>query len=275
MRKRSPSAPRPMWLSTSSSAEDFPHRGMASPRDAQLRDRSRAPRAAPAARFGARPLRRRHLRQRGGFLFLRTRVLGIPIPWHRNFEEVNLRFYVRHRAPEGWRRGVVFVREIVPRQAIATLARRLYGEPYSAFPMSHRIEEGDAQLSCRYEWQRNGRREFVAATATGAPAAVAPGSLEEFITEHYWGYTARKAHCTQYQVEHPSGRFGARPRGSSKPMLPASTARNSSHRSPGRPPPPLSRTVRPSACGAAVPSPQARCRPINSRKTNCRIPPCR
>ncbi|MEP6975566.1 MAG: DUF2071 domain-containing protein [Spartobacteria bacterium] len=132
-----------------------------------------------------------------GFLFLRTRVLGLPIPWHRNFEEVNLRFYVRHRAPEGWRRGVVFVREIVPRQAIAVLARGLYGEPYSAFPMSHRIEEGAAQLSCRYEWQRNGRREFVAASASGAPTPVEPGSLEEFITEHYWGYTARGGRCTQ------------------------------------------------------------------------------
>ncbi len=33
-----------------------------------------------------------------GFLFLRTRVLGIPVPFHRNFEEVNLRFYVRRLA---------------------------------------------------------------------------------------------------------------------------------------------------------------------------------
>ena len=65
-----------------------------------------------------------------GFLFLHTRVMGVPIPFHRNFEEVNLRFYVRRSAPEGWRRGVTFVREIVPRRAIATLARVLYNEPY-------------------------------------------------------------------------------------------------------------------------------------------------
>ena len=137
-----------------------------------------------------------------GFLFLRTRVAGIAFPFHRNFEEVNLRFYVRHRAPEGWRRGVVFVREIVPRRAIATIARHLYGEPYLAFPMRHAIERGKDRLRCRYEWRRDGRREFIAAAATGEPQPIAPGSLEEFITEHYWGYTARGGRCTQYQVEH-------------------------------------------------------------------------
>ena len=32
------------------------------------------------------------------FLFLDTRIGGIPIPFHRNFEEVNLRFYVRRKS---------------------------------------------------------------------------------------------------------------------------------------------------------------------------------
>ncbi|MEO8439755.1 MAG: DUF2071 domain-containing protein [Spartobacteria bacterium] len=141
-----------------------------------------------------------------GFLFLRTRVFGIGFPFHRNFQEVNLRFYVRHRAAEGRRRGVVFVREIVPRRAIAFLARSFYGEPYSAFPMSHAVErEGDA-LSCRYAWRRKGREEFVSAEGRGAPDLVAPNSLEEFITEHYWGYNAHRGRCTQYQVEHPPWR---------------------------------------------------------------------
>jgi uncharacterized protein len=141
-----------------------------------------------------------------GFLFLRTRVLGIPFPFHRNFEEVNLRFYVRHRAAEGWRRGVVFVREIVPRRAIATLAQCLYGEPYSAFPMTHSITRRAEGLDCRYGWRRDGRDEFVAASADGKAQPIDAGSLEEFITEHYWGYTARGGSCTQYQVEHPPWR---------------------------------------------------------------------
>ncbi len=142
-----------------------------------------------------------------GFLFLDTRVCGIAFPLHRNFEEVNLRFYVRHRAAEGWRRGVVFVKEIVPRRAIATLARRLYGEPYECFPMSHEVGHEGATLHCRYEWRRQSRREFVAASAEDEAQPIVAGSLEEFITEHYWGYTARgRAGCTQYQVEHPRWR---------------------------------------------------------------------
>src|SRR6185503_10439864 len=63
-----------------------------------------------------------------GFLFLDTRVLGLAIPFHRDFEEVNLRFYVRRREAEAWRRGVVFIKEIVPRWAIATVARVAYNE---------------------------------------------------------------------------------------------------------------------------------------------------
>jgi uncharacterized protein len=71
-----------------------------------------------------------------GFRFLNTRVLGFPIPFHRSFDEVNLRFYVRREEC----RGVVFIREIVPRAAIALVARRVYGENYVSLPMRHQIE---------------------------------------------------------------------------------------------------------------------------------------
>jgi hypothetical protein len=75
-----------------------------------------------------------------GFLFLDTRLLGLPIPLHRDFEEVNLRFYVRRKSADTWRRGVVFIRELVPRRAIALIARTCYGENYIALPMKHDIE---------------------------------------------------------------------------------------------------------------------------------------
>src|SRR5579864_6306955 len=75
-----------------------------------------------------------------GFLFLNTRVYGMRIPWHRDFEEVNLRFYVRRKTSEGWRRAVVFIKELVPRQAIAMAARLLYGENYAGIPMNHQIQ---------------------------------------------------------------------------------------------------------------------------------------
>ena len=72
-----------------------------------------------------------------GFLFLDTRLLGLQIPLHRDFEEVNLRFCVRRKSADTWRRGVVFIRELVPRHAIALIARACYGENYLAVPMKH------------------------------------------------------------------------------------------------------------------------------------------
>jgi uncharacterized protein YqjF (DUF2071 family) len=142
-----------------------------------------------------------------GFMFLNTRVIGLPIPFHRHFEEVNLRFYVRRKTADEWRRGVVFVRELVPRRAIALIARTIYGEPYLALPMRHTLEQKENKVFAQYEWYRGRRWETVAMTATGQPQNAASGSHEEFITEHYWGYTARGNRCSEYRVEHPRWRL--------------------------------------------------------------------
>ena len=134
-----------------------------------------------------------------GFLFLRTRVKGIPIPFHRDFEEVNLRFYVRHKAGEEWRRGVVFIKEIVPRWAIAWVARTLYNENYVSLPMRHHVA-GD---EFRYSWSFNGKSNHLGVLRSGEPLPAEPGSEEEFITEHYWGYTAQAdGSSLEYRVEH-------------------------------------------------------------------------
>lgn len=138
-----------------------------------------------------------------GFLFLDTRVMGLPIPRHRDFEEVNLRFYVRRQSLDQWRRGVAFIRELVPRSAIALIARTFYGEPYSAVPMRHSLEHKDGRVSAEYQWRRGTRWETLGMTATGEPQASVQGSHEEFITEHYWGYTARRNGLSEYRVEHP------------------------------------------------------------------------
>ncbi len=140
-----------------------------------------------------------------GFQFLRTRIFGIAFPWHTDFEEVNLRFYVRRKSADGWRRGVVFVRELVPRWAIAFIARACYGEPYLALPMRHRIDFSGG-IRAEYGWRRAGRWESMYARGTGDPQPIAPGSAEEFITEHYWGYNAQKSGSSEYQVEHPHWR---------------------------------------------------------------------
>ena len=137
-----------------------------------------------------------------GFLFLDTRVLGISVPLHRDFEEVNLRFYVKRKAVEGWKRGVVFIRELVPRRAIATVARVFYGERYSALSMRHSIADNADGVSVSYEWRRGKKWESLSMSATGESMIVPADSHEEFITEHYWGYTAGKR-TSEYRVEHP------------------------------------------------------------------------
>ena len=138
-----------------------------------------------------------------GLFFRDTRLLGFPVPRHRDFEEVNLRFYVRRKSADTWRRGVVFIRELVPRYAIALIARACYGENYVALPMKHEIEHLDANLKVEYSWRRGRKWESLKMTATGEPQSIPAGSHAEFITEHYWGYTYLRNGRGEYRVEHP------------------------------------------------------------------------
>lgn len=141
-----------------------------------------------------------------GFRFLHTKILGIPFPFHRNFEEVNLRFYVCRQQRGETRRGAVFIREIVPRWAVATIARTLYNENYIALPMFHHIQANSGgELEVNYSWQSGTIRNRIGLTVSGESALPKSGSEEQFITEHYWGYTTQKdGACAEYQVTHPA-----------------------------------------------------------------------
>jgi uncharacterized protein YqjF (DUF2071 family) len=133
-------------------------------------------------------------------MFRNTRVAGVPVPFHINFEEVNLRFYVKREATGETRRGVVFIKEIVPRFAIATVARVLYGEPYQAWHMSHEISEQHVA----YEWSKGPSKSRLSVGRGKSLGVPDEGSHGEFIIEHYWGYTKRSASRTdEYKVEHP------------------------------------------------------------------------
>lgn len=135
-----------------------------------------------------------------GFMFLDTRVKEFLIPFHINFEEVNLRFYVRREADDEVRRGVVFVKEIVPRAAIAAVARIMYGEPYERWNMSNFRD--DAHV--RYSWERRGCENTVSVARGKSLGVPDTNSHGEFIIEHYWGYTKRGPKRTdEYKVEHP------------------------------------------------------------------------
>jgi uncharacterized protein len=142
-----------------------------------------------------------------GFRFLETKLFGFAaVPFHVNFDEVNLRFYVRWSRNGESRRGVVFIREVVPRVAVALVARIAYGERYSCHPMHHSIDLSPTGGSVRYGWQLDGGWCEIEAQAYGTPAPAAEGSLEQFITEHSWGYTARRDGSFEYQVAHVAWR---------------------------------------------------------------------
>ncbi len=156
-----------------------------------------------------------------GFEFAEVRVLRIPVPFHRHFEEINLRFYVRRRTADGWRRGVVFVRELVPLPTVALLARRVYGEPYKALPMERLLRRHpvtpaspdaatrEHATTVRYSWRHDNAWNRVEATVdtTQDPRLPEPGSEEEFLTDHTYGYGTRRGQTIEYVVEHPTWRY--------------------------------------------------------------------
>ncbi|HVS92484.1 MAG TPA: DUF2071 domain-containing protein [Mucilaginibacter sp.] len=140
-----------------------------------------------------------------GFQFLDTRVWNRRWPLHVNFEEVNLRFYVKHFDGREWKRGAVFVSEIVPKPLIVTIANTIYKEHYRAMPMRHSVDmlNGD-RTRYLYEWRFDGRWDGkLGGTVNNDLSPIAPGSQEEFIFEHYWGYNkVNKKTTYEYQVEH-------------------------------------------------------------------------
>ena len=147
-----------------------------------------------------------------GFLFLNTRVMGLAVPFHCDFEEINLRFYVRRKAENGWRRGVVFVKEIVPRTAIALTARWLYNENYVALPTGNVFvrspANGENIETVKYYWKFHDQTHSIELATRGEPSPFVEGSEEEFIVQHHWGYTSQKDGGTiEYQVEHPPWRI--------------------------------------------------------------------
>lgn len=139
-----------------------------------------------------------------GFLFNHTKVLGIQWPFHTHFEEVNLRLYVKYFDGKEWKRGVAFISEIVPKHLIAWIANLLYNEHYRAMPMKNDILITANELSVEYSWKYKRKWNRLQATATNTSFPLQPGTEEEFILEHYWGYNQLKSRCTiEYGVEHP------------------------------------------------------------------------
>lgn len=139
-----------------------------------------------------------------GFLFKNTRLLGFSIPFHANFEEVNLRFYVRYKDGDTWKRGVVFIKEIVPKFALSVVANTIYNENYETMPMTHSWTESEEDRTAEYRWRCKNEWQSLSVTANKNLSEILPGSEAEFITEHYWGYARySNTKTNEYEVRHP------------------------------------------------------------------------
>jgi len=140
-----------------------------------------------------------------GFMFLNTRVKGFKIFDHIDFEEVNLRFYNKYKTQNGeTRRGTTFIKEIVSKPAIAFIANTLYKEKYVTLPMGNTIKEIGNDLHIEYRWKFNKQMNLISCTAEKQLFPILENTLEDFITEHYWGYTKLSLKRTsEYAVEHP------------------------------------------------------------------------
>ncbi len=139
-----------------------------------------------------------------GFRFVQTKLKGIPIPFHVNFEEINLRFYVTHKPDANEiRRGVCFIREIVSKPALAFVAKSIYHEPYVTHATKHDIRISGDELTVEYKWKKT-KWNSIKIVAENKMVEMNPGSDEEFITEHYLGYTKiADGKTSEYPVHHP------------------------------------------------------------------------
>ncbi|UMQ43465.1 DUF2071 domain-containing protein [Chryseobacterium sp. Y16C] len=141
-----------------------------------------------------------------GFMFLNTKLLGLPIPFHRNFEEVNLRFYVKKKEENHWKRGVVFIKEIVPKPALSFVANSVYKENYITKPMKNKMHQKDQELLIKYSW-KDKTWNSIEITAENQPLKMETNSEFEFITEHYYGFTKKENKTSEYEVCHPKWEY--------------------------------------------------------------------
>lgn len=139
-----------------------------------------------------------------GFIFKRSRIFHVPIPLMGTFEEVNLRFYVKRKVGDTYRRGVVFINETVPYRPVAWLANKLYKEHYITIPTKHDLVLDQSSKSIQYEWKVGESWNHIKVKATRNSREMERGSLEEFIFEHYYGYTKISESVSQeYKINHP------------------------------------------------------------------------
>lgn len=139
-----------------------------------------------------------------GFQFRETCLRGIKVPFHVNFEQVNLRFYVYRKIEDEVRRGVVFIQEIVSKPALSFVANVFFGEHFVTRRMQHALQTDGTSMKVHYAWKVKNKWNKIDLTAASTPLEIEEDSEVDFITEHYWGYAKKDARISyEYEVTHP------------------------------------------------------------------------
>jgi uncharacterized protein len=145
-----------------------------------------------------------------GFMFKDTKIFKIPIPYFGTFEEINLRFYVKRKDGDIEKRGVVFINETIPYKVVAWMANKLYKEHYTTIPTKHTIKINDANKQIEYYWKINNAWNSIILNASIANEEMQKDSFEEYIFEHYFGYTKiNEANTEEYTISHPSWKINS------------------------------------------------------------------
>jgi uncharacterized protein YqjF (DUF2071 family) len=139
------------------------------------------------------------------FMFKKTKLFNIPIPYFGTFEEINLRFYVCRKEGNTIKRGVVFINETIPYSIVAWIANKLYKEHYTVVPTKHKIQTDVHHKKVRFEWLLDKKWNSIYVEAKTEAVEMKQNSLEKFIFEHYYGYTKVDQNKTEeYKLQHPS-----------------------------------------------------------------------
>jgi hypothetical protein len=156
------------------------------------------------------------------FEFAAAKLFGLRVPGYQLFPEVNLRFYVRRWIGGRWRRGVVFIKELVPRRLVAGVARYVFGQNFASARMFHHVgttrqgqlghaalcprhpvTNGPYQTSIRYRWTVND----CACHVSAKPGGQSDDPEHAFVAQHYYAYAKSGRRSVEYRVEHPPWRI--------------------------------------------------------------------
>ncbi|MGC4037153.1 MAG: DUF2071 domain-containing protein [Chitinophagaceae bacterium] len=137
------------------------------------------------------------------FMFERPSLLGIPSPFYRSFEEINLRFYVKYRQNNEMRKGVVFIKEIAPSSAIGLTAKLLYKENFISLPMKHEFKKEKHAVKTIYSCKINNEWSYLNMESRPEETKPEAQTIEYFIWNRYWGYTsAGKEKTMEFNISH-------------------------------------------------------------------------